>query len=260
VLLGEMTWREAGVAAQAGCPVILPLGSTEQHGFHLPLSTDCVLPVAIAMAAARRYPLVVAPPICYGAKSRPRSGGGEGFPGTLSLQAGTFIALVRDVVEALARSGFRRICVSSFHFENAGLAWEAVDVADRGDATVLLLDKPFPDLSAAELDEIFNGRFGGWDVEHAAYAETSMMLAARGDLVRESEIVDDAASRRPDWDVLPHPPELVSRTGVLAPAKGSNRRSGQRLLDIATDRLVEALTTEFGAPEPYPSDLRAAHD
>ncbi len=84
-LLEEMTWPEVKAAADAALPVVLPLGSTEQHGPHLPLNTDCILPTAIALRAGQDYPLVVAPPLRYGARSRALTGGGEGFPGTFSL-------------------------------------------------------------------------------------------------------------------------------------------------------------------------------
>lgn len=86
-LMEDMTWEEVRDAAAAELPVVLPVGSTEQHGPHLPLSTDCIIPVGIALRASADLPLIVAPPIRYGAKSRALSGGGETFPGTVSLRA-----------------------------------------------------------------------------------------------------------------------------------------------------------------------------
>ena len=250
-LLEEMTWPEVKAAADAGLPAVLALGSTEQHGPHLPLNTDCVLPVSIAVAAAERYPLVVAPPIRYGAKSRALSGGGEGFPGTISLQATTVLATVRDVLGGLARSGLTNVCIQAFHSENAALGWEAADlaVADHPGLKVLMLEHAMPALSKAELGEIFGDSFGGWELEHAAHAETSLMLAVRPDLVLQDRMVDDAAARRPGWDVLPAPPEFVPESGVLWRASKSNADAGRMMLDRAVARLVEALTTEFG-PAP----------
>ncbi len=103
-LMEDMTWPEVKAAADAGLPVIVPVGSTEQHGPHLPLNTDAVIPQAIALEAAKLTPLVVAPPIHYGAMSRPLSGGGETFPGTVSLRADTLISTIREVLLGLAKS------------------------------------------------------------------------------------------------------------------------------------------------------------
>ena len=100
-LMEEMTWEEVRDAASEDLPVVLSIGSTEQHGPHLPLATDCIIPVGIALKAAAEVPLIVAPPVRYGAKSRALSGGGETFPGTLSLRGNTLVETLRDVLLAL---------------------------------------------------------------------------------------------------------------------------------------------------------------
>ena len=89
--LEQMTWPEVKEAADRDLPVVLAVGACEQHGPHLPLSTDAILPVAVAEAASALVPLTIAPPIRYGAYSRPLVGGGERFPGTISLSATTLL-------------------------------------------------------------------------------------------------------------------------------------------------------------------------
>src|SRR5262245_47635513 len=116
----EMTWPEVKAAADAGLPVVVPIGATEQHGPHLPLNTDCVLPVGVALRASTTRPLVVAPPISFGARSRPLTGGGEGFPGTVSVRVSVLMQTLTDVLHSLVRSGFTKLCVLNFHYENAG--------------------------------------------------------------------------------------------------------------------------------------------
>lgn len=246
-LMEEMTWPEVRDAAAANRPVVLAVGSTEQHGPHLPLDTDCVLPVAVALEAARQVPLVVAPPIRFGAMSRALSGGGETFPGTLSLRATTLIATIQEVMLGLARSGFRQICLQNWHYENAGYLWEAADlaVARAGGVRVLVLESPVPEFSAHELDELFPNGFPGWDVEHASIMETSMMLVVRPDLVRRDRIVDDQARRHPSWDVVPAPDDFIPKSGILWHPTESTEQIGRRFLDAAVGRLVEALRTEF---------------
>jgi len=247
-LLEEMTWPEVRDAAAAGLPVVLPVGATEQHGPHLPLNTDCLIPVGIASAVANRLPLVIAPPIRFGAKSRPLSGGGESFPGTLSLAGHTLIDTLRDVLCALARSGFTRICVQNWHYENSGYLWEACDLAREQHAGVrfVVLDRPLPEFDAEQLAELFPLGFPGWNVEHAASMETSLMLALHPELVRVDRIADDAAKRRPTWEVVPAPSELIPESGVLwRPSEGS-AEIGRLYLAAAADRLESALRTEFG--------------
>lgn len=246
-LMEEMTWPEVRDAAAAGLPVVLAVGATEQHGPHLPLNVDSVIPVGISLEAARRRPLVVAPPIRFGARSRPLSGGGESFPGTLSLRATTLLATVTEVLCGLARSGFRRICVQNWHYENAGYLWEAADLAAERhpDVRMLLLENPWPELSDALLAELFPHGFPGWDVEHASIMETSMMLALRPELVLTDRIVDDEAARHPTWDVVPPPADFVPASGVLWHPTEASAQQGHRFLDVAATRLVEAIEAEL---------------
>jgi creatinine amidohydrolase len=246
-LMEEMTWMEVREAALANRPVVLPVGSTEQHGPHLPLNTDCLLPVAIALEAARRVPLVVAPPIRFGAMSRALIGGGETFPGTLSLRATTLIATIHEVLLGLVKSGFRQLCLQNWHFENAAYLWEAADltVSRWPEVRVLVIESPMPELSERELQELFPNGFPGWDVEHASIMETSMMYVVRPDLVRRDLIVDDQAQRHPSWDVVPAPADFIPESGVLWHPSEATEEVGRRFLEAAASRLVEALQTEF---------------
>ncbi len=249
-LLEHMTWEEVRDAAAADVPAVLSIGSIEQHGPHLPLATDSLLPAAVVAKAAERTRLVHAPVVRFGARSRALSGGGETFPGTLSLRATTLMATITEVLCGLARGGFRRLCVHNFHSENAGFLWEACDLAaaEHPDVRILLLESPLPQFTPQELDEIFPDGFLGWDIEHASAIETSMMLVLYPELVRTERIVDDRSTRRPDWDVVPAPPEFLTASGVLWKATEANLALGRRFVEAAVRRLVEALEVEFGRP------------
>jgi creatinine amidohydrolase len=243
----HMTWHDLRDAAQRNTPVVLAVGACEQHGPHLPLATDAILPVAVAEAAGQHIPLVIAPPVSYGARSRALVGGGETFPGTVSLRAGTLINYLTDILVGLAKSGFRQIVVLNWHLENAGVLWESCqDAADRSPgAKFLLIENPFPEFREEQLAQIFPDGFRGWEVEHASAVETSMMMVVRPDLVRADRIVDDSAERHPSWDVIPAPSEFIPKTGVLARATTASAEIGQLLLEATTTRLVEAITSEF---------------
>ena len=227
--------------------MVVCVGATEQHGPHLPVGTDVILPVAIATEAATRIPLLIAPPVTYGAHSRPLIGGGEHFPGTVSVRGTTLIPLLTQVLEGLARSGFQRLVVLNWHLENAGFLWEACDLAlvNHPHLRVLLIENPFPPFGPDELAALFPDGFAGWEREHASMVETSLMLAVRPDLVRTNRIADDRPARFPSWDVLPAPADYLTRSGVLAEPSRSTLELGHSLLEGCIGRLVEAIGTDL---------------
>ena len=86
LLLEHMTWQEAKAAQEAGRVLIIPIGAIEAHGPHLPLATDAIVAFELARRVARRHGAVVAPAMCYTARSSPRSGGGgRNFAGSTGL-------------------------------------------------------------------------------------------------------------------------------------------------------------------------------
>ena len=107
VMMAEMTWPEFAERLEHDPVVFLPTGMLEQHGPHLPMGVDHMLPAAIAAVVADEVDGIVAPPVNYGYKSMPRSGGGPGFPGSCGLDGATLSAVVRDweflTEETLAR-------------------------------------------------------------------------------------------------------------------------------------------------------------
>jgi creatinine amidohydrolase len=246
-LMQAMTWTELAEAAKAGVPVVLPIGATEQHGPHLPLGTDCYIPTGVALEVGKRLDLVVAPAISFGARSRALSGGGETFPGTLSLRAATLIATIQEVLCGLARSGFTKLCVYNWHYENAGLLWEACDLATERhpDVKILLLESALPVYSPDELKDLFPHGFPGWDVEHASIMETSLMYVLAPELVRRDRIVDDGAARHPSWDVVPAPVDFIPASGVLWRPSEASPELGHAFLTSIAARLEDALRTEF---------------
>jgi creatinine amidohydrolase len=229
-LLDELTWPEVRDAAARDAGVIVPVGATEQHGPHLPLSTDALLATELALAVAGPLDLYVAPPLAYGYRSRPLSGGGQSFPGTISLGARTLMALLEDVLTGLVHSGFDRLAVLSWHFENANFVYEAAWLAHErcqpSGARIMVVEAPFAELSESAMEALFGGEFPGWDVEHAAVLETSLMMHLRPELVRFERAVDDRAARHPFYDVVPAPSDFVPRSGTLWKATRARAEKG----------------------------------
>jgi creatinine amidohydrolase len=248
--LSALTWPEVRAAIDGGTGIVLPVGSTEQHGHHLPLSTDAVLASELALAVSEACDLVAAPALSYGYRSRPLSGGGEGFAGTTSLGAATFISLCEDVLRAFVRDGWRRIVLLNWHYENQNFvyeaAWRALEPHEEMTAKILVMEAPFSELSDESMTVLFPEGFPGWDVEHASIMETAMMYVLRPELVRRDRVVDDQARRHPTWDVIPAPDDFIPKSGVLWHPSEATEEIGRRFVKAAVDRLEEALRTEFG--------------
>jgi creatinine amidohydrolase len=251
-LMVDMTWQEVEQAVGEGYVPVWLIGATEQHGPHLPLATDTILPFEVIRRAAEEVKLLIPPPLPFGYKSKPLSGGGQGFPGTMSLDGATLIAAVRDIVSELARHGFRRIVVFDWHMENVNFVYEGIDQARMRGAlegtTVMSIDSPFNAFAESELAWMFSEGFPGWDVEHAAIVETSLMLAARPELVRRDRVVDEVSDEHPWYDLIPAPPSHVTRSGTLSLATQGSVEKGERLLPMLVAKLVEALRKEFDVP------------
>ena len=136
--MGEMTWPE--FAARKDKPVIVPIGSTEQHSQHLPMCVDALLAEHLATDLAEAVDGTVMPTIVYGYKSKPLSGGGPLFPGTIDMNGATVVAQMHDVLREIVDDGFTRIVVMNAHFENEAFIVEAIDLVTRetsGKATII---------------------------------------------------------------------------------------------------------------------------
>jgi mycofactocin precursor peptide peptidase len=231
MILGQARWPEVAAVVEAGGeagadrPVlVVPLGSTEQHGPHLPLSTDTAIAVTLAERLAHRRPnVVVAPALPYGS-----SGEHAGFSGTLSIGQ----AALEFVVVELVRSAdaFGAVLIVSAHGGNAEPMGRAVDVL-RAEGRRVAGWMPGPGLLPHAVADA-----------HAGRGETSMMLAldpAAVDLDRA-----EAGDTRPLADLLPQLRTggvgSVAPNGVLGDPAGASAAEGRRLLDALTDDLVAA--------------------
>ena len=250
-----MTWEEIAHEAAAGSPVVIPIGATEQHGPHLPVSTDWVIPAEVLRLASAARHIVAGPSLNFGYRSRPASGGGQNFPGTLSLRATTFMAVIEDVLSELIRTGFRSIVLYNWHFENANFVYEpAFLVSERHqDAKIVVIENAIPDLSPEDAAALWPEGFPGLALEHAALIETALWMYHQPEAVRTERMKDDAPLRHPPYDVLPIDASLTTASGSLASPLAATAEKGELLMRRLVDHLVSILDTEF------PSPAAAAH-
>lgn len=112
--LGRMSWAEIDeVRNRPELVVLLPVGTVEQHGPHLPVNADGLVANFVSCKVAENTKSLVAPPLYYGCSTAHRN-----FPGTLSLRAESFKAILADVCGALAQTGFRRLVIVNNHGGN----------------------------------------------------------------------------------------------------------------------------------------------
>lgn len=246
-LMENMTWYEFNERKSKDV-VILPIGSVEQHGPHLPLFTDTIISNNMATLLAEKINGIVMPAINYGYKSQPASGGGPLFPGTIDLNGSTLMDLVQDIIRELIRDGIKKIVLMNSHYENQAFIAEAVDLIFRDlktDVKVVIMS--WWDLvSEKTIEKIFDKiPFPGWALEHAAITETSLIMKFAPELVHMDRLVDDKIDAAPTYIVYPIPENLVPTSGLLSIARTSSAEKGQLIVDEVIERMEEIIKIEF---------------
>lgn len=113
VFMAELTLTQVEEYLGRSDLVLVPTGSTEQHGPHSPLSTDVIIPTEVCRRVAGRIGALVAPAVNYGI-----SAGHRGFHALAYLTVPTFMSVIEDVAFSLAETGFRRIVFVNGHYTN----------------------------------------------------------------------------------------------------------------------------------------------
>lgn len=239
--MDRLTWTE--FSSKKNKPVILPVGSTEQHSHHLPLCTDAVIAEGISVKLAEKTDGIVMPTLAYGYKSKPLSGGGPLFPGTIDLSGRTLIALAEDILEELCLDGVKLIFVNNAHFENEAFLLEAIDIVSRKYPDTTILESNWWDvLSHDVIDRVFEDVvFPGWALEHAAVTETSLMMYLAPELVRTDKIPSKTGFNAVPYHKYPVVNGMVPESGALASAKGSSAEKGKLIVEAAIEEFIKII-------------------
>jgi creatinine amidohydrolase len=215
--------------------VIVPVGATEQHGPHLATGTDWILAQAIAEQAAALVheqsprPLVIAPPMPYGASDHHLP-----FGGTLSISPETLLAVLLDLTRSLRADGGRRLVLVNGHGGNIGVCHAAAAAASTR-----------YDVSVAHLDYWRLARDSGVPVPgHAGAFETALMLAQNAGFVNEPVERPDPPYGPTIDDVDLHTAESWRRIdGYTDRPELADQATGRKWFDQMTaalgDRLLE---------------------
>ena len=217
--LADLTSPDVAALAGADGVLAVPLGSTEQHGPHLPLSTDTDVAVALCEELATRRGVIVAPAVAYGS-----SGEHAGFAGTLSIGQAALELLLVELVRSASES-FAHVLLVSGHGGNAEPVRRAIATL-RGEGREVL------------------AFFPAWDGEpHAGRVETSLLLALRPEMVLLARA--EAGDTRPLTEIMPllraGGVRAVAPNGVLGDPRGATNEEGRDLLAALAVDLTRAV-------------------
>lgn len=239
-----LNWKQVEALPKDSTLLVLPTAAIEQHGHHLPLATDTIINNLLLGKALEKLPadlpLYALPPICYG-----KSNEHIGFPGTLSVSAATFMAVVRDLGSSLAASGFKKLVLYNTHGGNASL----VDVmardlrAEFGLRTFALYGSGGVSFEGVSEQEKAYGF-------HAGEIETAFLLSALPELVDSAAYtvnyiaqVDKPEALRPEnasatfaWLTRD-----IAASGVMGDPRSATAENGARWVSQAATRIAAAL-------------------
>ncbi|MFB6136190.1 MAG: creatininase family protein [Halobacteriaceae archaeon] len=194
--LSQTSWaaKTAGevraLAERDGSVLVVPVGSIEQHGNHLPVATDTLLADAVVHEGAERVredlPILVTPPVWSGFSPHHMS-----FGGTLTLEFEDLLAVLEDVADAGLDNGFDAVLFCNGHGGNKSLVSSAVSTVGDAHPEAEVLALTYFDLAAEWADEVRDSDVGG--MAHGGEFETSLVLHLYPELVREDR-------EAPNWD------------------------------------------------------------
>ncbi|WP_197376196.1 creatininase family protein [Mycolicibacterium baixiangningiae] len=249
-MLVELTYPQTQDAIDAGALLVLPLGSIEQHGPHLPLGTDSIIATAIARHIAVSRTVVVAPAYQYAAASQPRSGGGRQFPGSLGLPGSLLAPTLTHLLAELMRQGWNDVVLLNAHMENVAPAFESLETLLGPGMTQFTRARAafinwWDLVGDAELLSITGQASLELHAEHAGILETSLMLAIAPDQVHAATATEGRAVNPRPYDVFPLPADAQWRNGIGTDAAGATAEIGDAVLQLVVNRLSAAIDQEF---------------
>ena len=258
MLYGEHNWTQ--IPDLTDKVAVVPLGSLEQHGRHLPLLTDTITGAEIARRAERELgdAAVFLPTLYLGASDHHLA-----FPGTVSLHNQTYTQVISDLVESLIGSGFRRIVLLNAHGGNSGPATAAlyeIRMRRRDEKDLWLVLATWYTLAAPHFSSI-EGMVQE-RLSHSCEMETSLVLALRPELVQ----MEDARGCTEPFPsqfygttveqtsrvVVPKPFDQITETGALGHPEFATPAKGQALIEIGTQQVVACIQEIASWPTMQP--------
>lgn len=257
----ELTWPEVREAVAQNRVAVLPVGTTEQHGPHLPLVTDVLTASEMSRLAVERIPdeAVLMPPVYYSFNEHHMD-----FPGTIAVPGETVVRYVTAVGTSLARHGFRKILIVNGHGSNVPF----LDIAARNitneTPAIAAMASWWSLIPTDLLTRLRESEYPG-GMAHGCELETSVLLHLRPDLVQMDKAQKDINFQPTEffyWDLQRPSPiffqewfSRYSKTGTVGDPTKATAAKGEAFVNAVVERLA-ALIQEFRLREIRP---RADH-
>ncbi|MFO8034855.1 MAG: creatininase family protein [Candidatus Bipolaricaulota bacterium] len=229
--LHRMTWSDARSVLNENAVALLPVGSTEQHGPHLPLGTDTLTAEAVARRACELGPWIQLPAVPVGVSGHHRQ-----FWGTLWVEPKVLKDYVRGIAESLQYHGVQRLLLVNGHGGNTpALEETARQLRKQGTATYVYV---WWRAAAEVIAEVVTT--GG---SHAGEMETSVVLATEPELVRSARYGEAQAGAAETWGRQLHGTSIAfdtvdfSDSGCVGDPRPASAEKGERMLHTAAHKL-----------------------
>jgi len=179
VWLNELTWQDVEAYLKDEDIILIPVGSTEQHGPAGPLGLDTYVSIALAEDAAKKTGVLVTPPIWFGDSAHHL-----GFPGTISIKTNTLAEYVKDIIRSLVKHGFKKIVIINGH--------KITNLSALNSAIREMKEFEFPDVFFAVIDPIKIGvsaaEIRAVGEHHAGALETSHIMYKFPKLIKNDKL------------------------------------------------------------------------
>ena len=229
MILEDMTMDEFAQGLKLTKTVLIPFGSVEEHGSHLPLSTDTIQAYEVGKKAAGRRPLFIAPPVHYGSCRSTSC-----HPGTISITTGTLKSLMKDIVRSCCRQGLKYFIILSGHAGGA----HAMALQDAGEE--LIAEIPYIEIAVVVEFEL--ARNAGRKIietcedRHAGEIETSRIMFSHPHLVK--------GEGKLEWPSFPEGILVRDKmkywpNGVWGDPTKASAVKGKQLEDLVVEKILE---------------------
>ena len=232
--MAEMTTDDFKKAVKKDPIVMIPLGATEAHGSHLPLSADTIQPEFIAYAVDSLLDnILVAPPLNYALHSTTKN-----LPGTINLTFDTVRAVIYDMLTSLYEQGIRKIVVITGHAGSGhmtAVSEACKKVVKETNAQIIFFADCDIGEECSELTDVKNDGHGG-------LAESSRVLAIRPDLVRCSRPIGEYAGKK---YVVHKNASVCFPVGIVGDTTKASAELGTAINDYIIERIIGIIQNDF---------------
>ncbi len=249
-----LNWKQVEALHKGTTLLILPTAAIEQHGHHLPLATDTLINNVLLGRALSllpsELPVYALPPVCYG-----KSNEHIGFPGTITMSAATYMAVLHDIGASVSAVGFKKLVLYNSHGGNTSLN----DVMARDLRAEFGLRTFHMNSSAGAKAEGLSPQEAKYGF-HAGEWETAVLLSATPDLVDTSAYTTNYIATLEDQSVLS--PEQgavnfawltrdIAPSGVMGDPSNATADNGERWIAAAATRVAAAIEAAFHYENHY---------